>query len=136
MAVSGPEPKVLAASEEEFAVEHEVAEEIVEELVAPVGRHLSEEHVFHRIGIVVEHIPPLQVAINDGEAEGQVTESFRNTELDLKGDVFPVTRPVGGQLTANVFEEQGSRKLPGRIVEYAREVGGPPLRKMTFPERG
>ncbi|MFZ1681887.1 MAG: phenylacetic acid degradation bifunctional protein PaaZ, partial [Rhizobiaceae bacterium] len=24
----------------------------------------------------------------------------------------------------------------GRMLSYAREVGGPPLRKMTFPERG
>ena len=24
----------------------------------------------------------------------------------------------------------------GRMLNYARETGGPPLRKMTFPERG
>lgn len=124
--VAKAQPEVFLPPEKELAVENEVPEEVVEKdlgIAVLRWRFAEEQRLILAIGIVVGDVPLLHIVINDGKAKRQVAQSLGNADLNFERQRFEVVVAVGGELRADIFEQNRCIEAARRIEIHRRQVG-------------
>ena len=123
--VAEAQAEVVLFAEEEFPVEDEVAEEVVEPdaTSAAFGIHLAEEEGGGLgVGVVVEDIPAVEMAVDDGKTKGEVTQAFGDAQLYLERQRLRVAVLIGRQLRTDTAEYDGGGEVAGGVEVHPRQV--------------